>query len=310
MPNTLTAIDAEAFNGCTNITDIEIESSPFPITDDVFSNYSASLFVPNATGYLTTDGWNNFKEENTYEGLKIVGKDKDELYTLLYGSKGKKAKLIGLQVKKEEIALPHEIQVFIPADNSTKDLEVKKIAFINNGLTNKTTLKKLEIGDGINYVGEMAFKGCTNLKELKLPASIKSIGDMAFDECPIVTIVSKIPGLDLPIIAPTVFSNPIPLVSFFIPEGAYDDYIDVNKGGWVRFKDKYIEGDKDNCPDDNDPNMQYEFFTNNNTAILTHVLRAPEGKDILEIQPYVTILGNDYRVIGVRDNACKNTTEK
>ena len=310
LPNTLTAIDAEAFNGCTNITDIEIESSPFPITDDVFSNYSASLFVPNATGYLTTDGWNNFKEENTYEGLKIVGKDKDELYTLLYGSKGKKAKLIGLQVKKEEIALPHEIQVFIPADNSTKDLEVKKIAFINNGLTNKTTLKKLEIGDGINYIGEKSFQGCTNLKELKLPASINSIGDMAFDGCPIVTIVSKISGLNLPVIAPTVFSNPIPLVSFFIPDGSYDDYTDANKGGWVRFKDKYIEGDKDNCPDDNDPNMQYEFYTNNNTAILTHVLRAPEGKDILEIEPYVTILGNDYRVIGVRDNACKNTTDK
>ena len=310
LPNTLTAIDAGAFNSCTSITDIEIESDPFPITDDVFSNYSASLFVPNANNYLTTDGWNNFKEENTYEGLKKEGKDKDELYTLVYGSQGTKAKLIRLKVNKEEIAIPYEIQVVISADNSTKDLEVKKIEFVNNGLSSKTTLKKLEIGDGINYVGEMAFKGCTNLKELKLPASIKSIGDMAFDECPIVTIVSKIPGLDLPVIAPTVFSNPIPLVSFFIPEGAYDDYIDVNKGGWVRFKDKYIEGDKDNCPDDNDPNMQYEFFTNNNTAILTHVLRAPEGKDILEIQPYVTILGNDYRVIGVRDNACKNTTEK
>lgn len=167
LPNTLTGIGDKAFNGFSSLKDIEIEvQTPFTINSNVFpNNYSVfSLFVPQNTtsAYLGKDGWNNFKEENTYEGLKQEGTDLAELYTLVYGDKGKKAKLTKLKIIDEETTIPYEIQ--------TKDgikLEVKKIVF-DNALSN-STLKKLIIDEGIEIIGENSFKDCKSLGEIKLP---------------------------------------------------------------------------------------------------------------------------------------------
>ena len=305
FPNSLTSIGNKAFSGCTNIADIEIErQNPFSINSDVFSNYEASLYVPEGKteSYLQTTGWAGFKIENTYEGLKQEWSDANSIYTLVYGSKGTKAKLTKLKINKEEVTIPYKFPIPKQDSNDEITLEVKKIRFESNGLSNKTSLKKLTFDEGIEIIGENSFKGCSNLKEIKLPSSITYMGDFAFDECPIITIVSKIPENALKPVG-TVFYNIIN-PDIYIPENSTSVYETV----WSIFT-KFTEGDKDNCPDDKDNNMRYEFMTYNTTAILTHVLLAPEKGEI-KIPSTVSIKGVDYTVTGVRDNALKNTSNK
>lgn len=46
-----------------------------------------------------------------------------------------------------------------------------------------TSLERIDIPDGIEYVGDFAFFGCTDLKEIILPATVNEIGECAFNNC-------------------------------------------------------------------------------------------------------------------------------
>jgi len=47
----------------------------------------------------------------------------------------------------------------------------------------KKNLKKIELGDSIEYIEHAAFHGCEELREIELPSSIKEISDFAFYGC-------------------------------------------------------------------------------------------------------------------------------
>ncbi len=306
LPNTLTGIGDKAFSGFTGLKDIEIEAPPFKINSNVFpNNYSVfSLFVPENTtsAYLGKDGWNKFKEENTYEGLKQEGTDLAELYTLVYGDKGKKAKLTKLKIIDEETTIPCEVQ--------TKDgikLEVRKIA-LENALSNNT-LKKLIIDEGIEIIGENSFKDCKNLSEIKLPSTLTGsdspIGNNAFNNCPITTIVSGI-GEDLKPISSTVFSSGIS-PTIYVPNQSLIDNYYTKTLGWSDFT-KYIAGTKDIWIDGG---LTYEYATDTNTAILTKVtIDALDVNNKILIPGTISINNEEYLVTEIRKNVLKYFTDK
>ena len=47
----------------------------------------------------------------------------------------------------------------------------------------KTTLKTLNLTDGVTEVPESAFEGCSVLEKVTLPSGLKSIGNAAFRNC-------------------------------------------------------------------------------------------------------------------------------
>lgn len=67
-------------------------------------------------------------------------------------------------------------EVEIPAEHN--GLPVKAIA--NEGFSNRQNISKITIPEGIEYIGDIAFFGCSGIKEISLPKSLSNIGEMAF----------------------------------------------------------------------------------------------------------------------------------
>ena len=47
----------------------------------------------------------------------------------------------------------------------------------------RESIKQVKIGDGITYIGDCAFNGCTSLTDVTIPGNVTSIGDHAFSNC-------------------------------------------------------------------------------------------------------------------------------
>ncbi len=78
------------------------------------------------------------------------------------------------------------------------------------------TINKVIVEEGITYIGDFAFYGCTYLDSVSLPSTLKSIGDLAFADCPIETI--DIPS-GVTSIGQSAFNGCSNLTSITIPEG-------------------------------------------------------------------------------------------
>ncbi|MBR3832849.1 MAG: leucine-rich repeat protein [Lachnospiraceae bacterium] len=78
------------------------------------------------------------------------------------------------------------------------------------------TINKVIVEEGITYIGDFAFYGCTYLDSVLLPSSLKSIGDLAFADCPFETI--DIPS-GVTSIGQSAFNGCSNLTSITIPEG-------------------------------------------------------------------------------------------
>lgn len=46
-----------------------------------------------------------------------------------------------------------------------------------------SSLQKIEIPEGVRWIGASVFKGCSSLKEIVIPQSVIEIGDNAFKGC-------------------------------------------------------------------------------------------------------------------------------
>ena len=70
----VSSIASYAFSGCNNLSSIKVEKQkPINITGNVFSNYNATLYVPQGskTAYQTAAYWKDFKEIVEYESTAI-----------------------------------------------------------------------------------------------------------------------------------------------------------------------------------------------------------------------------------------------
>lgn len=65
-------------------------------------------------------------------------------------------------------------------------------SIVSNAFTEKTSIKYLEIGEGITSIGENAFEGCRDLRSFTLPQSLLTVEQGAFMGC------SRLTGVVLP----------------------------------------------------------------------------------------------------------------
>lgn len=83
--------------------------------------------------------------------------------------------------------------------NNTKLTAVKipdSVIAIAKAAFSYTALSKLDLGEGIKYIGEQAFLGCSALTEIVLPASIISLGGYSFKNCSSVTRLEINEGIE------------------------------------------------------------------------------------------------------------------
>ena len=169
IPNGITTIGQESFQGCTGLTSIAIPSSVTTIEDYAFENCTG------LTSFIIPDG------------VTSIGSG------ILMGCSGLTFVYLGIGL------------VNIPIDmfegcNSLKTVELNNNTIVsknydfNNGETNLrgifaySPVEEIILGEDVRSIGEYTFAGCGMLS-IKMSDNVTSIGNYAFNQCPRLTSV-------------------------------------------------------------------------------------------------------------------------
>ncbi|WP_197018883.1 leucine-rich repeat domain-containing protein, partial [Prevotella sp. P6B4] len=325
IPSSINSISGSAFAGCDKLIEVQCnKEEPIEIGVDEYSpfpNNDIILYIPQSTGnnknQYREKGWNFpniYYGERKYhdeEGLRYVYGDDDNYAALLKnlntsgessfiasikpsisiqgGSKtvnliARRAFENNQSLKTVSIPIPNGIErIGDYAFRNCKVLEnivlpsnLKTIG--KNAFESNNKLKIVDIPEGTTKIGAQAFYNCASLEEVILPSTlitIGSIGDEAFKYCDnITTITSRIK--DPFVISSEVFTSP-KISKIYLPNGNKAAYLET--AGWKIFeKDKFIEGEVFDAPDNNHSAMVYkcQIVGDKKTATLIQVTQTGE----------------------------------
>ena len=160
LPNGLLKIDKSAFTGCTKLKEIRLPDSLLELEDSVF-NGCARLESVTLSDYVGNIG------ENVFDNcplLKSIDTGNNRVFSMNQNNDLIETATGRLVWFRSKII-----------DSAIKDIPSK--AFMGNNF------KNIVIPEGIETIGEDAFKDCYLLQRIELPSSIKSIEAGAFQRC-------------------------------------------------------------------------------------------------------------------------------
>ncbi len=201
LPDTLTAIEEDAFYECWALTNVNIPSNVTSIGDDAF-NYCYSLMSVTIPAKLTGIGNNAFR--NCYSlvevyNLSAVGitagatsqgyvaehalavhtdaaaesiliREGDYAFYMTGGTYN----LLGYTGTEQVLTLPDQVK--------ESGYAIAAYAFYKN-----QSIISVEMPDSVTAVGDYAFHGCSALSSVTLSAGMERIGDEAFYNCKNIT---------------------------------------------------------------------------------------------------------------------------
>ena len=133
-----------------------------------------------------------------------------------------------LEYITEPTVLGDPTKLIVPLEIDKKRvLGISRMAF--RGMEN---LERIEIPEGIEFVGPFAFEDCRRLKDVVLPCSLRLIGDCAFRRCAALVNV-EIPrcGANLQFVASGAFEECLKLEELWFPDslvGLGDSIVSTN----------------------------------------------------------------------------------
>ena len=144
-------IGRDAFNGCSNITSVEIPSAVTNIGQAAFQMCTglSSIVVPagvRAIGHAAFNGCNGLGSVTIEEGISVIGTCSFQGCSAL-----------------TSISLPSSVE------------EIAHAAFYNC-----SNLKSVTFNCGIKTIGSNAFEKCGEISEITIPKTVVLIGDRAF----------------------------------------------------------------------------------------------------------------------------------
>jgi len=155
-------IAAEAFYGCTGLTDITIPDSVTSIGDDAFYN----------TGYYNS-------ASNWKDGVLYIGNHLIKARTSINGE---------YNIKPGTLTIATE--AFYSCDSLTSvTIPDSVTSIVDYAFSYCGSLTSITIPDSVTNIGDSAFYYCTSLTSVTIPDSVTSIGDWAFEDCDSLTSV-------------------------------------------------------------------------------------------------------------------------
>lgn len=209
IPNSVTSIGTEAFNGCLGLTSVTIPNNITSIGDGAFNGCSNlnSVTIGNS---VTNIGNSAFQDCTNLTSITIGNSVKEIGYAVFKNCE----KLTNIVLPNSVTNLGHMAfdgcsslrSVSIP--NSITNIELSTFEGCSS-------LVSVTLGNNVKSIGNRAFKGCTNLVSMSIPNSVTSIGNYTFYDC--TGLTSVIIGNNVNKIGDYAFENCITLTSVIVP---------------------------------------------------------------------------------------------
>ncbi len=154
IPNSVTSIGDNAFNGCSSLSSVNIPESVTSIGDNTFYGCSSlsSVTIPESVtsiGDNAFNGCSSLSSVNIPESVTSIGDN------AFYGC----SSLSSVTIPESVTSIGDEAFEYC------------------------TSLSSVNIPESVTSIGDNAFYGCSSLSSVNIPESVTSIGDEAFEYC-------------------------------------------------------------------------------------------------------------------------------
>ena len=197
LGSSVSSIGTNAFKGCSEIKTYTVEN-PQPPTFKSFPSYDAEVIVPEGslTDYVFSD-WGKFTNLKDTKGLAANRFTDDVFNYRVYGDK-KVMLMPGNYSDMSSASIPERVvyndefqfvtaiasDAFKNCTNITTLTLPKRLDKICDGAFEGCTgLTSINFPETLTSIGASAFKGCKGLSTISYPESLTSIGDYAFQGC-------------------------------------------------------------------------------------------------------------------------------
>ena len=181
FPAALTTIGEAAFFECTSITTIAIPSTITSMGSSVFARCTALESVSVLTGVTDLaarifEGCTSLTTVILPEGLQTIQKQAfsgcSQLMAIQLPDSVKKIGYQAFANCTQLININYPLSLEGSADNGSSSF-----------FTGCTSLKKIEVPEGVTTLPNSVFSGCESLEEITLPDTLATIGNQAFFNC-------------------------------------------------------------------------------------------------------------------------------